>query len=213
MRRTSEKPLEWRPEEARPKQHVAFDDVVGRQQLAALGRADREAREVVVVAVIHAGHFRGLAADQRATCLAAAFGDAADDRRALVRIELAGREIVEEEQRLGALHDDVVDAHGDEIDADRVVLAGLDGDLELGADAVIGGDQHRIGEARSLEVEQSAEPADFAVCAGPSRGAHGRLDLLDHQVAGIDIDAGLGIGEPVFRHCSILRGCRVRLFA
>ena len=136
-------------------QHVAFDDVVGGQQLAAFGRADREAREVVVVAVIHAGHLRGLAADQRAAGLAAAFGDAADDRRALVRIELAGREIVEEEQRLGALHDDVVDAHGDEIDADRVVLAGIDGDLELGADAVIGGHQHRIGKARSLEVEQA----------------------------------------------------------
>ena len=59
-------------------------------------------------------------------------------------IELAGGEIVEEEQRLGALHDEVVDAHGDEIDADRVVDAGLDGDLELGADAVVGGDQDGI---------------------------------------------------------------------
>ena len=33
-------------------------------------------------------------------------------------IELAGGEVVEEEQRLGALDDDVVDAHGDEVDAD-----------------------------------------------------------------------------------------------
>ena len=59
------------------------------------------------------------------------------------RIELAGREIVEKEQRLGALHDDVVDAHRDEIDADRVENAALDRDLDLGADAVVGGDQHR----------------------------------------------------------------------
>ncbi len=147
--------------------------------------------------MVHAGHFGGLAADQRAAGLPAAFGDAADDRRALVRIELAGGEIVEEEQRLGALHDDVVDAHGDEVDADRVVLARVDGDLQLGADAVIGGDQHRVGEARRLEVEQAAEAADLAIGARPPGRAHQRLDLLDHEIAGIDVDAGLGIGEPV----------------
>ena len=65
-----------------------------------------------------------------------------------LRRELAGREIVEEEQRLGALHDDVVDAHRDEVDADRVVAAGLDRDLHLGADAVVGRDQDRVREAR-----------------------------------------------------------------
>ena len=63
-------------------------------------------------------------------------------------VELAGGEVVEEEQRLGALHDDVVDAHGDEVDADRVVDAGLDGDLDLGADAVIGRDQDRVAKTR-----------------------------------------------------------------
>ena len=99
-----------------------------------------------------------------------------DDRGTLVGIELAGGEIVEEEQRLGALHDEVVDAHGDEVDADRVVVAGLDGDLQLGADAVIGGDQHRIGEAGGLEVEQAAEAADLAIGARPARRAHQRLD-------------------------------------
>jgi hypothetical protein len=35
-----------------------------------------------------------------------------------IRVELAGGEIVEEEQRLGALHDQIVDAHRDQIDPD-----------------------------------------------------------------------------------------------
>ncbi len=59
-------------------------------------------------------------------------------------IELAGGEVVEEEQRLGALHDDVVDAHGDQVDADRIELPGFDGDLELRTDAVIGGHENRV---------------------------------------------------------------------
>ena len=44
-------------------------DIVARQDRAALDGADRKAREVVIVAVIDAGHLRGLAADQRAAGL------------------------------------------------------------------------------------------------------------------------------------------------
>ena len=144
---------------------VALCNVAGRQQLPALGSADGEACEIVVAAGIHARHFGRLAADQRAARLAATGRNAADDGRTLVRIELAGGEIVEEEQRLGALHDEIVDAHGNEVDADRVVLVGVDGDLQLGADAVIGGNEDRIGETGRLQVEQAAEAADLAVGA------------------------------------------------
>jgi hypothetical protein len=88
------------------------------------------------------------------------------------------------------------------------VDAGIDGDLQLGADAVIGGYQHRVAEARGLEVEQSAEATDLAIGAGASRRPHQRLDLLDHGVAGIDVDACLGIGEavPALAHLFPLRG-------
>ncbi len=86
----------------------------------ALGRADGEACEIVVAIGIHAGHLGGLAADQRAARAAAAFGDAGHEAAADVDLELAAGIVVEEEQRLGALHDDVVDAHRHQVDADRV---------------------------------------------------------------------------------------------
>ncbi len=38
-----------------------------------------------------------------------------------IDVQLAGGVVVEKEQRLGALHHDVVGAHGDQVDADRVV--------------------------------------------------------------------------------------------
>jgi hypothetical protein len=66
---------------------------------------------------------------------------------------------------------------------------GLDRDLDLGADAVVGGDQHRILEAGALEIEQSAEAADFGVGTGARRRFHQRLDQFHHAVAGVDIDA------------------------
>ena len=112
-----------------PARREAEHDVAGRdraavERLAALDRADREAGEVVIALGIHAGHLRRLAADQRAADLAAGAGDAGDDVRGGRDVELAGGEVVEEEQRLGALHDEIVDAHGDEVDADGVVPAG-----------------------------------------------------------------------------------------
>ena len=114
-----------------------------------------------------------------------------------VRRELSGGEIIEEEQGLGALHDDVVHAHGDEVDADRVVDASVDGDLHLGADAIVGRNQDRVLEAGGLQVEEPAEPADLRVRPGPARRAHQGLDLVDHGIAGIDVDARLGIGQAV----------------
>ena len=76
--------------------------------------------------------------------------------------------------------------------------AGLDRDLDLGADAVGGGDQDRVLEARGLEVEQPAKTADFGVGTGPRGGADHRLDEIDQTIAGIDIDARIRVSEPVF---------------
>ena len=88
-----------------------------------LDDADDEAGDVVLAVGVEARHLRGLAADQRAAVLAAAARDAGDDLLGDVRRQPAGREVVEEEQRLGALHEDVVDAVVDEVGADRVVAA------------------------------------------------------------------------------------------
>jgi len=77
------------------------------------------------------------------------------------------------------------------------VDAGLDRDLQLGADAVVGGDQHRIPVAAGLEVEETAEAAELGVGAD-ARGRLGeRRDATDERVAGLDVDAGPRIGPAV----------------
>ena len=176
---------------------VAGGDVAARQQRAAFGRADRKARQIVVAVLVEPGHFRGLAADQGAAGFPATLGDAGHDRGGGLGIELAAGEIVQKEQRFGALHHEVVDRHRHQVDADAAMQAGFDRDLDLGADAVGGRHQDRIPEAGGLEVEQSAEPANFGVGAGAGGGAHHRLDQIDQAIAGIDIDARIRVSEPV----------------
>ncbi len=124
-------------------------------------------------------------------------GDAFDDGRALGDVQLAGGEIVEEEQGLGALHHEVVDAHGHEVLADGVVPAGIDGDLELGADAVIGRDQDGIDEAGRLEVEEATKAPDLAIGAGAAGRPDGRLDGFHQGIAGVDVDTRLLVRKAV----------------
>ena len=196
--RTSEKPLECTPDEASP--ITASPAAISARGSSVPRSAAPTAKpaEIVVAVLVEPGHLGGLAADQRAAGFAAAFGDAGDDRGGGLRIELAAGEIVEEEQRLGALDHEVVDRHRHQVDADAAVQAGLDRDLDLGADAVGGGDQDRILEAGRLEVEQAAEAADFGIGAGARGGAHHRLDQVDQTVAGVDIDARIRVSEAVF---------------
>ncbi len=155
--------------------------------------ADAEACEVVFLAVIHTRHFGGFAADEGAARAFATLGDARDDIGGSVDIEAAGGVVIEEEEGCRTLHDEVVDAHGDEIDADGCVVAQILRQFEFGADAVGGADEERVVEARGFEIEQRAEAADAAHDAG-ARGAFGmRFDALDQRVSGIDIDTGLFI--------------------
>jgi hypothetical protein len=104
------------------------------------------------------------------------------------------QEVVEEEQRLGALHEDVVDAHRHQILAHGVVAVELERQLELGAHAVGARNQHRL-LVLLRQLEQRAETAD----AGHHAFAHGalgkRLDPVDQRVAGFDVNTGIAVGK------------------
>ena len=79
------------------------------------------------------------------------------------------------------------------------MLAGLDRQLELGPDAVIGRDQQRVLIARGLQVEEAAESAKLGIGAGP-RGRFGeRRNGLHQRIAGGDRHAGIGIGQRLLR--------------
>ena len=71
-------------------------------------------------------------------------------------VELAGREVVEEEERLGAGDEHVVDAHRDEVDADGVVAPAANAILSLVPTPSVPADQHRLGRSRPGSRAQRA---------------------------------------------------------
>ncbi len=125
-------------------QHVARGDLRAVDELLLLDDAHREAGDVVLAVGVHARHLGRLAAHERAARLTAALGDARDDRLDLPGFVVSHGHVVEELQRLGALRQHVVDAHGHGVDADRVVLVHLERQLELRAHAVGAAHEHRF---------------------------------------------------------------------
>jgi hypothetical protein len=80
------------------------------------------------------------------------------------------------------------------------VAAEVDGELELGPDAVIGGDQQRVAVAGCLEIEEAAEAAKLGACARAGGGFGKRADRLDQRVAGVDLNACVGISKRLLGH-------------
>lgn len=165
--------------------------------------ADAETGYVVIFAVVHARHFSGFAAHQRTAGLFAAFGDAGDHAGRGVHIQLAGGVVVEEEQRLGALNHQIVDAHRHQIDADGVVAFQIHRQTQLGAHAVGTGNQHRLAVFLRQRT-QGAKPAQTAHHFRATGLFNYTFDAVYQCVACIDIDTCVFIAERGFvGHCAI----------
>ncbi len=172
---------------------VADPDAARAEHLVGFDHADPEAREVVLVGGHHTGVLGGLATDERAARLHTTVRDAGDDLLDVLRRQPPDRDVVEEEQRLGAGHDDVVDDHRDQVDADGVVASQRSRDLQLGAHAVGRADQDRLAVPAGQD-EQPAEAADTTEDLVTCGALHVRLDALDCFVCGVEVDAGRRVG-------------------
>jgi hypothetical protein len=175
-----------------PDDRVARRDPVGVGHRVELDQADDRAGQVEVVGPVHARHLGGLAAQQRAAVRAAGAVHAGHHQRGDLGVQLAHRQVVQEEQRVRAGHQDVVDAVVHQVRADGVVAAHGGGDEDLRADAVGRTHQRALGVAR--EPEQAAEAAQAAQLVGVRPSRRHVAIALDGQVAGVDVDAGAGVG-------------------
>ena len=181
---------------------VARADVGAWQHGVTLDGTDGEAGKIELAAAVQSWHLGGLAADQRTAACLAGGGDAAHHQRRLGDVQPAGRIIIEEEQRLGTLDHEVVDAHRHQILADPFEPAGLARQQDFRADAIRGRHQQRVAIAAGGEIEQAAEAAEACGTARSVGGSRQRLDPVDQRVAGSYIDAGLGVAVPARRRLS-----------
>ena len=163
-------------------------------QVGARGDTDHEPGEVVIRVLVEAWQLRGLAADERHAVRQACARHARNQVRGLSRLQATDPEVVEEEEWICALHRHVVDAVVDEILAHGVVPAQRDRDLQLGADAIGRGHQHRIGPSVAVEPEEAAKAPDAAHHLGGRRSRRRLADQLNRPARLVQVDAGFAVG-------------------
>ena len=99
----------------------------------------------------------------------------------------------------------------DQIHADGLVLAGLEGDLELAADAIGAAHQYRVVQrAGGGQVEQSAERPDVGQDALPESAAGDQTKTLDDAHLRVDVDAGVLVSQTARRAVPARGGCGTR---
>src|SRR5699024_3404011 len=115
----------------------------GSEQVGGVDDTGGGTGDIVFVGSEQSRMLGGLPADQGDTGAGAGIGDAADDIGDAFGHDLAAGDVVGHEQRPGSAHDDVVDDHPDEVEADGVVFVQSLGDGDLRAHSVGGGSQQR----------------------------------------------------------------------
>mmetsp|Transcript_27424 Transcript_27424/g.88560 ORF Transcript_27424/g.88560 Transcript_27424/m.88560 type:complete len:563 (+) Transcript_27424:18-1706(+) len=178
------------PRRRQGEQDVPRAHLLGKEVVPSDG-ADAEAGDVVVGPCVEPGHLGGFASGEGAARVEAALGDALDDARAPVDVELPRRVVVQEIERRRPRRRDVVRAHGHEVDADAdgvlVVAEGprrLGGQLQLRPDAVRPGHQEHVvaAEPRRRQVEHGAEAPDRVHGPGHLRRRRQGFDTLHEGV-------------------------------
>ena len=172
--------------------HIARADVCGVEHLGTVDDAHGKAGKVVVGRSHDAGVLGHLAAHERAARELAAVGHTLDDLCHVLGLDVTDGNVVQEEQRLGARSQNVVDAHSDQVLAHRLVTVHDLGEHELGAHAVGTANQNRVFHIlKRGGREQATEATDTA----DDLGAVGVLNHLLNSVNGAaalgGIDAGI----------------------
>ena len=124
--------------------HIARADVCGVEHLGTVDDAHGKAGKVVVGRSHDAGVLGHLTAHERAARELTAVGHALDDLCHVPGLDVTDGNVVQEEQRLGARSQNVVDAHSDQVLAHCLVTVHDLGKHELGAHAVGTANQNRV---------------------------------------------------------------------
>ena len=197
-------------------QLIAGSHAVPVERLVFLDHADDRPGEIVVAGLIQIRHLCRFAAGERHVVRPAGARDTSDDLLGDLRHEVPRRDVIEERERCGAVHQDVVDGMIDQILADRVVNPGGGGNEDFRPDAICRHHEHGLLETIG-HAHHAAESADLAPGERRSRGTHELRDAPFRFSGGIQLHARRGVpihlghSSPSSEKCTRSRNAFTRL--
>jgi hypothetical protein len=105
-------------------------------------------------------------------------------------------QVVEEEQRAGALHRNIVDAVVDDVHAESVVTTEHRGDLHFGANPIGRRHQHRVDHLRRrFEPEHATKGAHVRQHRRASRSGQYFTQMRRRLAGVVEVDTNVGVGR------------------
>ncbi len=95
----------------------------------ALHYTDNKTGQIIIILLINSGHFRGFTPNQGATGLETTLGNPFDNLGCDFLPQSPHGQIIQKEQGRGAVHNNIIGAHGHQINADGIVFIHGYGDL------------------------------------------------------------------------------------
>ena len=174
--------------------HIALRHQSAGENFGLFHHAHGKTGQVVFARGIHTRHFCGFAAHQGATGLFATGGDALNHGGSGIDVEFSAGKVIQKEKWLCPLNQNIIDAHGHQIDAHAVVHAPIESQLEFGTHTIGAADQYRLlvtlghlkQGAKATQARQNPFSQGF--------GGHG-LDAFNQSVTGINVHAGIFVGK------------------
>jgi len=156
------------------------------EDLLAIDGPDEKAREVIRIGGVMPGNLRGLAAEERRAEARACVGHRTDHSGRRLRVDLRGRELIEEEERLGAIAARV-HAVMDEVSADDLVAV-----EERASSSLV--PTHRCRDGDLVGAGRRREPAELPDSPRTSGRACARSVLHpgERVLGARDVHAGVG---------------------
>jgi hypothetical protein len=162
----------------------------------------REPRQVEFPCPVHGRHLGGLSSEKGASGLSTPFRDPRDDFGSVLRGELPRGVVIEKEQGFGAVDQDVVHAHGHEVDAHRPEPSCHRGDLHLGPHAVRARYEYGIAVFSRVEPEESRKSSDATQNLPAVRRPDDRADEGNQAVPLVDVHARGAVCDCFFHDFS-----------
>jgi hypothetical protein len=144
--------------------------------------------KVVLTRRIEARHLCRFPPEKGAAADAATLGDAFNDVGEGLRCEPACSDVIQEKKRFGATGNDVIRAHGHQVNADAVVTLQALGEFQLCAHPIAA--SHQEGPTEPLgQTTQSSEASHPAENFWPAGGVHAAANAIDEGPASHHIHA------------------------
>ena len=181
--------------------HIALLHALRINRAVHVHHAHGETGDVKITRLINVGHLGALAANQRATGNLATNGDALNNAGGFLRTNSAEAQVIKKEQRLRALHNEIVHIHGHAINADGIKPTHFNRKHNFGSNSVGARHKNRVLVIAlehflfEVQAKHGGETSVGAKHARRMRAPQRGLDEINHGVARVHVHARLCVGE------------------